>query len=181
MRANQSIILAGVAAVTLSVATMSATAAFAKDPIPPGDGEFTKYGDVEDWTVWVDSERSTCLIEKTFESGAVVQMGLTKNHKHGYLGVFTPADEDVRNRQRVEVAIDGQIFDDRARGIKAKKLKGNYRGGYILTDDPAFASAVAEGQTMVVFPSKNAAFQVDLTGTKKAMELGRKCNREQGA
>lgn len=162
-----------------AAATFISSAAIAAGPLPSDKGPFTKYGEAGDWTVWVDEGNKNCLIEKVFSEGQVVQMGLTKNQKHGYLGVFTTDDIKIRIRQKIEVDIDGQTFEERARGVRARKLKGDYKGGYLKTDDAAFANALAEGQNMVVFPRKSAAFQVDLTGTKKAMEMGRKCNAEQ--
>ncbi len=165
-------------AATIAICLTAGTA-FAKDPVPPGDGTFMEYSKVGDWTVWIDADRERCLIEKVFDDGAVVQMGLTENHKHGYLGVFTQDEVVIKNKQKIEIDIDGQIFDDKSRGIKAKKLVGNYHGGYILVDDPVLAEAVADGQTMTVFPAKTSAFQVDLTGTHDAMIEGIKCNQEQ--
>uniref|UniRef100_UPI00261EE224 hypothetical protein n=1 Tax=uncultured Ruegeria sp. TaxID=259304 RepID=UPI00261EE224 len=128
------------------------------------------------WTVYADNDSGTCLIEKVFESGNVMQMGLTKNQKHGYLGVFTQADIDIKNREKIEIAIDDFVYEGRAKGIKSKKLADGYSGGYIVVKDANMATAVAEGQTLIAFPKKSANFVVDLTGTKKAMEEGRKCN-----
>ncbi|WP_419739702.1 hypothetical protein [Ruegeria sp.] len=34
-------------------------------------------------------------------------------------------------------------------------------------------------QVMIVFPEKEFAFTVDLTGTYKAMEMARECNEKQ--
>ncbi|WP_170752094.1 hypothetical protein [Ruegeria lacuscaerulensis] len=153
-----------------------ATVAAAKDPIPASSDNFEIYSEVEGWTVYADNDSGTCLIEKVFESGNVMQMGLTKNQKHGYLGVFTQADIDIKNRQKIEIAIDDFVYEGRAKGIKSKKLADDYSGGYIVVKDANMATAVAEGQTLIAFPKKSANFVVDLTGTKKAMEEGRKCN-----
>ena len=54
-----------------------------------------------------------------------------------------------------------------------------YSGGYVLTDDPKVFDDIANAYTMTVFPEKEYAFIVDLSGTKKALELARKCNAEQ--
>lgn len=155
---------------------LSAGTAIASDPIPASGDHFVIFSEVGGWTTYSDGEAGSCLIERVDENGNVVQMGLTKNHKHGYIGVFTLADIDIKNRQKIELSIDGYVFEGRAHGIKSKKLKGNYSGGYLVAKDPNMATAIAEGQTLVAFPKKTAAFTVDLTGTKNAMEEGRKCN-----
>lgn len=166
-------------ALATAFTSLSATAVLASDPIAPGDDGFTEYSTVGDWTVYVDVERQSCLIEAVDSNMNVVQMGLTKNHKHGYIGVFTLADIDIKNKQKVFVDIDGVVFEGKAKGLKTKKLKGDYSGGYLVVKDGNLVTAIAEGQTMIVFPKKTAAFVVDLTGTKKAMEEGRKCNLAQ--
>ena len=161
---------------TLLSLTLSAGAAIARDPVPENSDSFEVYNEVEGWTVYADNDAGSCIIERVFESGNVMQMGLTKNHKHGYLGVFTLADIDIKNRQKIEIAIDDFVYEGRAKGIKSKKLVGDYSGGYIVVKDSNMATAIAEGQTLIAFPKKSANFIVDLTGTKKAMEEGRKCN-----
>ncbi len=164
----------------LSIATAAlvatSAAGLARSPVPAEDDTFTVYGEAGDWTIYSVAELDSCVIERADDSGNVIQMGLTKNHKHGYIGVFTLADIDIKRKQRVEIDIDGYVFEGKARGIKSKKLQGDYSGGYIEVKDPNLATAVAEGQTLIAFPKKTGAFMVDLTGTKKAMEEGRKCN-----
>lgn len=154
------------------------SAALAADPIPSSGDTFTIYSEVEGWTVYSDTSTGTCLVEKTDEMGNAVQMGLTKDQAYGYLGVFTTADVDIKKGQEIVVAVDGSVFTGEGTGIKSKKLKGDYSGGYLLTNNPNFVSAIENGQKMVAFPEKTGAFTVDLTGTKKAIEAARKCNME---
>jgi hypothetical protein len=152
--------------------------ALANDPVPPGDDPFAVFSEVEGWTVFSDAARGSCLIEAVDEAGNVVQMGLTPDAQYGYVGVFTLADVDIRNKQMVEIDIDGAIFTGEARGIKASHLAGDYQGGYILANNPNFGDAIANGRTMLVFPEKTAAFAVNLDGTKAAIAEARKCTTE---
>lgn len=142
---------------------------------------FTKYGEVEGWKVFVDNDKGSCLIERFDEAGNVVQMGLTKgNQKLGYLGVFTLADIGIRKgkKERVSIDIDGNRYWGDATGMNGNITEG-YVGGYIRANNPQFISDVAKKYTMTVFPETEATFTVDLKGTYKAMEMGRKCNAEQ--
>ncbi len=52
----------------------AASGAMAADPLPPGDDGFTVYGEHQGWTILVDVERGSCLIQSTDKDGNVVQM-----------------------------------------------------------------------------------------------------------
>ena len=144
---------------------------------------FTKYGAVEGWNVFVDNEKGTCLIERIDGAGNVVQMGLTKtDHSLGYLGVFTKADLGIKKGKKSDifVDIDGTLYSSTSTGMKGNITEG-YQGGYILANNPQFINDLAKKYTMTVFPDTTGTFVVDLKGTYKAMEMGRKCNAEQGS
>ncbi|MFD3189056.1 hypothetical protein ACFMPD_02120 [Sedimentitalea sp. HM32M-2] len=157
-----------------------ATGAIADSTVPPGNDGFTKFGEVGDWNVFVDNERRSCLIERASDNN-VVQMGLTKDHQFGYLGVFAKGDTGITSGEKEEIfiVIDDAVFSSVATGMKGNVTEG-YSGGYILANNPEFIDAVANKHEMIVFPEKEAMFAVDLTGTKKAMEMARTCNAEQG-
>jgi hypothetical protein len=163
----------------LSVAALlTATTAMARDPVPEAGDTFELYGEVDGWNVYKVLELESCLAERIDETGNVIQMGLTKNHKHGYIGVFTLADIDIKNRKKFEIDVDGYVYEGRAKGLKSRELQGDYSGGYLVIKDDNMVTAIAEGQTLTAFPKRSDPFVVDLTGTKKAIEEGRKCNLE---
>ncbi|WP_254429714.1 hypothetical protein [Ruegeria atlantica] len=141
---------------------------------------FLRYGEVEGWKVFVDEDKKSCLIEAVDDAENVVQMGLTEDRGVGYVGVFTKAKTDIKRGEKEAVAIllGDNIYVGEATGMKGNITKG-YSGGYVLSDDPQFADDLAKQKVMVVFPEKEFAFTVDLTGTYKAMEMARKCNEEQ--
>lgn len=157
-----------------------ATSGFAADdsPIPSSGDSFTIYKDLGEWTVYADAGTKTCLAERADAEGNVFQMGLTKDHQYGYIGVFTLADVDIKKEQNLDIIVDGKMFAGKAFGLKSKKLKGDYSGGYAVTDSPELVDAIANGQTLIAFPEKEGLFVVDLTGTKKAIEETRACNKE---
>lgn len=166
----------------LLIAAVSATMAMAADKaVPPGSDGFTKYGSVEGWNIFIDNERGSCLIEKIDEAGNVVQMGLTKDHEFGYVGVFTKADLGIKKgkKEKIYLDLDGNLYWSTATDMKGNITEG-YQGGYILANNPDFISDLAKKHVMTVFPKKEAAFTVDLTGTYKAIAEARKCNAEQG-
>lgn len=157
-----------IAAATLLAAT-TATA----------DG-YLKYGEVEGWKVFIDQGKKSCLIEKVDALENVVQMGLTKDRGIGYLGVFTKAKTDIKAGRTAEIAImvGENIYLGQATGMRGNITQG-YSGGYVISNDPQFADDLARQYTAMVFPEKEYAFEIDLTGTMKAMEMARQCNADQ--
>lgn len=138
---------------------------------------FMKYGEVEGWKVFADTEKVSCLIEKIDEVGNVVQMGLTEDRGVGYVGVFTLAETGIKkdDKAAVAIAIGENLYIGESTGMRGNITKG-YSGGYVLSDDPQFVTDIAQQYKMIVFPEKDWVFEVDLTGTKKAIEMAKECN-----
>ncbi len=162
-----------------SVLLFSASAAIADNPLPKSDEKIAKYGEVEGWSVYTNYTRRNCYIVR-FDGPNAIQMGVTADRNVGYLGVFTKHKIALSDgsQTQVFVSIGGNLYEGVATGLKGHTQRG-YWGGYILTDDPQLKSDLAKKYEMTVFPDTSAAFVVDLTGTYKAMEMGRKCNQEQ--
>lgn len=140
---------------------------------------FLKFGEVDGWKVYIDDTKKSCLIERMDEAGTVVQMGLTEDRGVGYLGVFTTAETGIKagDKDNVIVLIGENLYKGIGTGMRGN-ITGGYSGGYITSDDPRFVEDIANQREMIVFPESRYAFVVDLTGTKKALELARKCNAE---
>ena len=141
---------------------------------------FQKYGEVEGWKVVVDVEKKSCLIEAVDSVENVVQMGLTEDRSVGYVGIFTKGETDIKAGETSEIAIliGDNIYVGEATGMRGNITKG-YSGGYVLSDSPQFAEDIAQQYEMLVFPETEYSFIVDLSGTKKAMEMARACNDKQ--
>ena len=141
---------------------------------------FQKYGEVEGWKVFIDEEKKSCLIEAVDAAENVVQMGLTADRAVGYVGIFTKAETNIRVNEKTELAIliGENIYVGEATGMRGNITKG-YSGGYVLSDSPQFAEDLAQQYEMIVFPEQEFSFIVDLSGTKKAMEMARECNQKQ--
>jgi hypothetical protein len=150
--------------------------ASAELPIPQSSDSMSVYKEMGEWTVYADATRGTCLAERVDSESNVMQMGLTQTEGFGYVGVFTTGDLDVERSQGLAIAVDGQVFVGNSHGIRSKQIEGgNHSGGYIITNNPNLVNAIANGKTLVAFPEKSAAFEVDLTGTKAAIEEIRAC------
>lgn len=161
--------------------SLTAGGALASDGVlPSSDDDFTKWGEVEGFTIYQDAERQSCLAERVDEVGNVLQMGLTADHELGYLGVFTQADIGLTGgKEKIFLSLDGNLYEGEAQQ-KSKHLPDGYTGGYVLSNDPEFISDVMKKYEMVVMPEHQGAFVVNLEGTFKAIEASRKCNEETG-
>ena len=140
---------------------------------------FERYGEVEGWKVFVDKEKKSCLIEAVDDAENVVQMGLT-DEDYLYLGVVTKQEVDFENGQAeaIKIVIGDTTYSGHSNTLRGN-LSNNYAGGYVYSTSPQFAEDLARQYTAEVFPEKSYAFTIDLTGTLKAMTMGRECQQAQ--
>jgi hypothetical protein len=162
------------------LASLSAIAvagiASAELPIPQSGDVLSMYKKIGEWTIYADETRGSCLAERVDSENNVMQMGITQDGGFGYVGVFTTAELDVEDSQKIAIGVDGEIFVGDTHGIRSKQIKGgSHSGGYIVTNNPDLVNAIANGQILVAFPERTGAFIVDLTGTKAAIAEIRAC------
>lgn len=161
--------LATAAAVLTAALTTAATA-----------DTYAKYGEIEGWTVYIDAEKKSCLIEAVDSAENVVQMGLTQDRSVGYLGVFTKGETTIRKgeEEAVAILIGENLYVGEATGMRGNITKG-YSGGYVTSDNPMFVKDIEQQYEMIVFPDSDFSFIVDLAGTKKAIAMAKECNAAQ--
>jgi hypothetical protein len=74
----------------------------------------------------------------------------------------------------VMIEIDGDLFAGEAKGV----VRENVRGGFVVSNDPTFGDDLANGQTMNIVTPAGTVVDIDLTGTKAAMDAVRACQME---
>lgn len=153
-----------------AVVAMGATAVTA-------EAKFEKVETVEGWTIWKDHEKKSCMMERLDDAGNVVQMGLTADHSLGYVGVFTQAETDIKKGENtpIEIIVGERYYKGEAQGMRGN-LSNDYTGGYFLSASTNLAEDIAKQYVMTVFPNKDYALTIDLTGTLKGMDAARACN-----
>jgi hypothetical protein len=161
------------------VASLVASASMAQDTVPKSTDKLASFGQVEGWNVYVNETRKNCFGERVRED-SVLQMGSTDETGVGYLGVFTKAPTGAENEKIRDIAIDvnGTRYAGEAAEM-AGNLKAGYSGGYILSKDPGFIQAVADQPSMKVIIAGRDPVDLDLGGTRKAIEMIRDCNARQ--
>lgn len=167
---------------TIALATGSvASAVEISDIVPAASDKLELYKEVGDWSIFAVTTRGSCLMERSDDVGNAMQMGLTKDQSAVYVGVFTKAPTDIKPNQPIAIAVDGQVYAGESYGIRSGTVSGNYSGGYVLSSDPDFVSAIAKGYELVAFPGEKGLFIVDLTGTYRAIEEAKKCRKSLGS
>ena len=150
------------------LATFAATAVAADTFVP--------YGEAEGWSIYTNTDDNTCVAERHDENGMIVQMGITRNHKMAYLGVFTKDQPGVTKGDKGDfiIDIDGELFHGDVTGMKGNITDG-YSGAYILTDNPDFIEAVKTKNTLKAI-NADVIVEISLKGTAAAIDMGRECN-----
>lgn len=160
---------------------VGAGVAFADDMqvLPKDNAEFDKWGEESGWTIYVDKSRNTCLIERVDENENVVQMGLTSDEEFGYVGVFTKQDIEFKDN-KVHLRLDDKAYVGDSTAAPSN-LARDYKGGYMLANNPNFVEDLKKRYVMTVMPEDRNTFDVSLDGTFKAIDKARECNAAVGS
>lgn len=160
-------------------AVLMATAVNA-EVLSPGTDAFAEVAKEGPWTIFADGTRKSCLIEGIDPAGNVVQMGLTSDHKLGYVGVFTPVDVGLGQGGDKEILLEvnGHAYSGVAKP-REHGLADGYQGGYFLANNPQFVQDMESGQTLLAFATATGnGVEIDLTGSHAAIEAARSCTQQ---
>ncbi|SDI45834.1 hypothetical protein [Aliiruegeria lutimaris] len=143
---------------------------------------FMGKGEVEGWNIFYNEATKGCFME-TQQEPYVVQIGTEMamlgegdTEKFGFLAVYTSGDVEIADGEQREVKfdIDGAMFSGMATGA----AREGFAGGYVVANNPNFGNDLAMKQTLTINPGMENAVEIDLTGTKMAMEATRECQKE---
>ncbi|MFC3615103.1 hypothetical protein ACFORG_15155 [Lutimaribacter marinistellae] len=154
-----------ISACTFALAAGLATTGFAQT--------FVQFGSAGGWTVFTNTDDKTCVAERS-DGDLLVQMGALASKDVGYIGVFTrETPEGLQQGADLIVTFDnGNNYTATEEDILENKQ--GYSGAFIEANNPAFIADVANAQTMKVVDT-DRSFELDLTGTKAAMEMAFEC------
>jgi hypothetical protein len=131
-----------------------------------------------DWTIMFNSaDESGCYASRTMEDGSEVQIGAEPSVQSGYFAIYNPEWTHIQDDAVGFVEFD--FGNSRFGGDAVGRIKNGVPGGYALFDNPAFLEAFAKGQTVKVSGRSGAVFNMDLTGTSKAVKEVLACQAAQ--
>lgn len=137
---------------------------------------------VEGWGIFYNEATKGCFME-TQQEPYVIQIGTEMamlgegdNETFGFLAVYTSGDVEIADGEEREVKfdLDGAMFSGTATGA----AREGFAGGYVVANNPNFGEDLAMKQTLTINPGMENAVEIDLTGTKMAMEATRACQKE---
>lgn len=150
---------------------------------------FEARGAAGGWSVFYNGATGGCFIEKA-QGPLVVQLGTEAGmlglgadaagevgENFGFIAVYTDNPEAEIEHGAiwpVVIEIDGDVFAGEAKGV----VRGDVRGGYIVSSDPTFAEDIARGDVMNVVTPAGMVVEIDLTGTRAAIEALTACQRD---
>jgi hypothetical protein len=139
-------------------------------------------GEVGDWKVFFNEESGGCFVERQTEDGVVMQMGTEAamlsedGNNYGFIAVYVPVLTEIQPGETRPVRF--QLGDTTYGGDAVGAARDGYFGGYAVANSRSFIDDVANLQTMTVNPDTDRSLEIDLTGTKAALEALRACQSE---
>ncbi|WP_133169947.1 hypothetical protein [Shimia abyssi] len=131
-----------------------------------------------DWLIFVDDpELGGCFMERSFEDGTIMRLGLKLISHEGYFVVLNKDWKDIQEGQAGEIFFDfgDEVFGGDAIGI----IDGESHGGWAEFNNPELVSELANGFSFVVSGSAKIGFEYALKGTKRAIAEMDACRVEQ--
>ncbi|AXI47121.1 hypothetical protein C1J03_14515 [Sulfitobacter sp. SK012] len=121
-----------------------------------------------EWTIMIRSgDPVACYATRMGEDGSEVQIGVEPDLQGGYFAVYNSAWTHIKEGDVGSVEFN--FGTSRFGGEAVGKTENDIPGGYAFFDNPAFVEEFANRQTVKVIGTSGAVFEMDLTGTKKAV------------
>ena len=133
---------------------------------------------VGDWTIRIsDDDVGRCYASRILDDGSEVQIGTEPTLDGGFFAVYNASWTHIKEGAKGEVEFD--FGESRFGGEAVGKVKDGVPGGYAFFNNPAFVQDFSRRQTVKVTGKNGAEFDMDLTGTSRAVRSVLACQDEQ--
>lgn len=130
------------------------------------------------WTIYVDpAVGNGCFAQRTFDDGTQVQIGAEPARDGGFFGAYNAEWTDIEIGATGILKFD--FGDAKFAGDVVGRLSGDLPGGYAFFDNPEFVKEFGKRNTVIVTGEAGRHVEVDLSGTKVAIDTILKCQDEQ--
>lgn len=143
--------------------------------------EYAVYGKEAPWTIFENKTSGGCFLQDRNNNGNVVQMGIrTHKDKYAFMGVWnhTQSLMEAGETRDMRLDIDGKEYTFTAMA-NVHPVSEGLTGAYMYLNNPDFIADVENGKVLTVHLDADTSFQIDLTGTKKGIEMARECFQAQ--
>ncbi|MDW3221749.1 MAG: hypothetical protein R8G34_02500 [Paracoccaceae bacterium] len=121
-----------------------------------------------EWTIQVKTDdASRCFASRKLGDGSEVQLGAEPTLDGGFFAIYNSDWTHISDGVTGEVEFD--FGRSRFGGAALGKIENGMPGGYVFFNNPAFVQEFARRQTVRIIGSGGAQFELDLTGTSRAI------------
>lgn len=140
--------------------------------------EVEPWRSVGDWSVFVATPAADgCFTETELYGGTLVQIGTVSTLSGGFFAAYNAQWSDV------EIGATGTLKFDFGDALFAGDVVGKTSsglpGGYAFFDNPNFVTEFAKRLSVTITGPKGKTVEINLKGSKKAIEAVLACNAEQ--
>lgn len=136
------------------------------------------WAELSPWTIAVSSDdASKCYATRTLEGGSVVQIGTEPSLEGGFFAIYNSAWTHVEDGYEGEIEFDFGV--SRFGGDVVGRIENGLPGGYAYFNNPEFVKEFSRRQTVNIKGKRGAEFELDLTGTSKAVRAVLACQDAQ--
>lgn len=136
------------------------------------------WGAVGDWVILIDGAVGDgCLMQKDFEDGIRIEFGYVPAQNGGYFAALNAEWTNIEPGSRGIVKF---ITEEAKFAGDVEMIEQDGRlGGWAFFNNPALTTEVAARRTLTVIGPAGGTFDVDLTGTSRAITALKECQFEQ--
>ncbi|SMP30970.1 hypothetical protein [Shimia sagamensis] len=136
-----------------------------------------EFATVGDWTVRSNPANGNgCYMEKTFESGTLVQIGVVPDQNGAFFAAYNAAFGGVVDGEAGSVLFD--FGDSRFQGDAVGAHFAGLPGGYAFFDNPEFASEFGKRTSVLVQGGSGETEDLDLSGSMKGLHSIKACRAQ---
>ncbi len=120
------------------------------------------------WTIYINKDDATrCFASRTLEDSSEVQIGTEPTLDGGFFAIYNSSWTHIEDGSAGTVEFD--FGRSRFGGEATGKIEDGVPGGYAFFNNPAFVQEFARSQTVTIKGNNGTEFELDLTGTSRAV------------
>ena len=130
------------------------------------------------WAIKVNPNNGNgCYMQKDFETGTLVQVGVVPNREGAFFAAYNPAWADIREGEVGTLLFD--FHDARFQGEVVGSFVEGTPGGYAFFNNPEFVSEFGRRLAVNVTGDGGGSEVIDLSGSSKAIAAVKACQSNQ--
>ncbi|MDK3075278.1 hypothetical protein QO034_19535 [Sedimentitalea sp. JM2-8] len=141
-------------------------------------GDLKPWGQSGDWSILIDEDAGNgCLMQKDFDDGMRIRFGYLPDRDGGYFAALSPDWTHIEPQSTgiVKFLTDEAKFAGEVEMIK----EDGWFGGRAFFNNPNLTEELAKRRSITVIGPHGGTFEVDLTGSSRAISVMKECQSKQ--